>query len=73
MPRFCSLLVPLAQSRGSSLSCWQLDADAGPVEVLKKVVSRIHEELDARPPKTQAWDEKRQRMKRMYGLFPAKE
>jgi hypothetical protein len=55
------------------LLCWQLDADAGPVEVLQKVVSRIHEELDARPPKTQAWDEKRQRMKRVYVLLPATE
>lgn len=43
----------------------QVSGSEDPVSVLGSVVSRIHEELDLRPPKAKAWEDKRERMKRM--------
>jgi hypothetical protein len=41
-------------------------ADDPPVRVLRRVTHRIIEELDLRPPKAKAWEDKRQRMRQMW-------
>jgi hypothetical protein len=41
-----------------------------PVRVLRRVSHRIIEELDLRPPKARAWEEKRHKMKQMSVALP---
>lgn len=42
-----------------------LSADDSPIRVLRRVTHRIIEELDMRPPKAKAWEEKREKMRQM--------
>jgi shikimate kinase len=42
-----------------------------PVRVLRRVSHRIIEELDLRPPKARAWEEKRHKMKQMWNMMKA--
>lgn len=43
-----------------------LRAEDDAVRCLKRVVHRIIEELDLRPPKAKMWEEKRNKMKNLY-------